>query len=94
MYYLENLIALTPNQHFGFAHPNNNTHVVDLAAQKELLIAKTCSIKNNLECAQEDDIYDFQNLLEVLKEGWNDESVMQIRDGDYADVLHAIETHY
>lgn len=93
-HYIENLIALTPNQHYGFAHPENNTHVVDLAAQRELLIAKTYSIKQNLENPDEDDIFSFSNLLTVLKEGWGDDEVMSISDGDYAEVVHSINIHY
>lgn len=94
MHYIENLIALTPNQHFGFAHPENNTHVVDLTAQRELLIAKTYSIRQNLENPNEDDIFSFPNLLTVLKEGWSDEDVLTIPDRDYSEVIHSINVHY
>lgn len=94
MHYIENLIALTPNQHYGFAHPNNNTQVVDLAAQKVLLIAKTYSIKQNLESATEEIIYEFANLLTVLSVGWDDKSVLEIAENDYTDVLHSISYHY
>jgi hypothetical protein len=94
MHYIENLIALTPNQHYGFAHPGNNTQRVDPAAQKELLIAKTYSIKQNLESETEERIYEFGNLLAVLATGWEDESVLGIAENDYTDVLHAINYHY
>ena len=47
MHYIENLIALTPNQHFCYAHPDNNTQIVDLEAQKVLLIAKTSKKSQN-----------------------------------------------
>lgn len=94
MHYIENLIALTPNQHYGFAHPNNNTQVVDLAAQKVLLIAKTYSIKQNLESSSEEIIYEFANLLTVLSVGWDDKTVLEIADNDYTDVLHSISYHY
>ena len=94
MHSIENLIALTPNQHYGFAHPNNNTQVVDLSAQKILLIAKTYSIKQNLESSTEEPIYDFANFLTILAVGWGDVSVMDIEENDYSDVLHAINYHY
>lgn len=94
MHYLENLIALTPNQHFGYAHPNNNTQMIDIAAQKILLIAKTYSIKENLTNPIEENIYEFANLLYVLSVGWDDKNVLEIDDNDYADVLHAINYHY
>ena len=94
MHFLENLIALTPNQHFGFAHPNNNTQIIDIAAQKVLLVAKTNSIRENLSNPAEDDIYEFSNLLVVLSTGWDDETVLEINQDDYTDVLHAINYHY
>lgn len=94
MHYVENIIALTPNQHYGFAHPDNNTKVVDIGAQKILLFAKTYSIKQNLESDVEEPIYEFQNLLTVLSVGWDDESVLEIKENDYMDVIHSINYHY
>lgn len=94
MHFVENLIALTPNQHFGYAHPNNNTQIIDIAAQKVLLIAKTNSIKENLTNPLEEKIYEFSSLLFVLSTGWDDESVLEIGDNDVADVLHSINYHY
>lgn len=93
-HYLENLIALTPNQHYGYAHPNNNTQVVDLAAQKVLLIAKTKSIQENSLNPNEESIYEFKNLLFVLSTGWDNEDVLEIEKDDYMDVIHAINYHY
>lgn len=94
MHYLENLIALTPNQHLIYAHPNNRTQEIDIAAQKELLIAQTSSIKLNLESSAEEHIYDFNNLLYVLRIEFDDESILQIEHNNYIDVLHAINSHY
>lgn len=94
MHYIENLIALTPNQHYGFAHPGNNTQIIDPAAQKVLLIAKTYSIKQNLESETEEQIYEFTNLLTVLSTGWDDEDVLGIAENDYTDVIHSINYHY
>lgn len=93
MHYVENLIALTPNQHFGLAHPMNNTQVIDIGIQKTLLIAKTYSIEHNLT-SDEEPIYEFSSLLYVLRVGWDDESVLEIADNDYRDVLHCINMHY
>lgn len=94
MGYIENLILLTPNQHFTFAHPNNNTQIIDIAAQEVLLIAKTYSIKKNLTEDEEEKIYIFSNFLYVLSVGWDDENVQEIAENDYSDVLHAINYHY
>lgn len=93
-HFLENLISLTPNQHYGFAHPNNNTQAIDIEAQKTLLIAKTCSISKNLTSTNEESIYEFDNLLLMLCEGWNDEKVLEIKNNDFVDVLHFINIHY
>jgi len=94
MHYLENLIALTPNQHYGYAHPNNNTQVVDVEAQKILLIAKTYSIKANIENENEETIFAFENLLYVLSIGWDNVDVLEIEANNYNDVLHSITYHY
>ena len=94
LHYIENLIVLTPNQHYGFAHPKNNTQVIDYDAQKVLLISKICSIRQNLENKKEHIIYSFDNFLYVLSIGWSDEDVLNIPDRDYAEVLRVITCHY
>lgn len=91
MHCVENLIALTPNQHYGLAHPTTQT--IDLGIQKILLVAKTHSIKQNLTSAEEP-IYEFTSFLYVLRIGWDDESVLEIAQNDFIDVLHAINAHY
>lgn len=93
-HYIENLIALTPNQHFGYAHPQNNTQLVDLDAQKMLLIAKTYSIKENIINPREDIIYEFSNLLHVVHVGWSDDNVLEIEDNNFQGVIHLINYHY
>ncbi len=93
-HYIENLIALTPSQHTNYAHPHGNTHEIDLDAQKYCLIAKTHSIKQNLESDDEETIFEFENFIEVLATGWKDPSVKEIQENDYKDVLHAINCHY
>lgn len=65
---IENLIFLTPNQHFQYAHPNNNTNIVDLKYQIICLLYKLKSILNNK------DVYEFCQFLTVLDIGLcNDE---------------------
>ena len=93
MHYLENVIALTPNQHFAFAHPGNDTRRIDEGAQKILLIAKTRSIEQNIN-SNEETIFEFAKLLYVLSIGWEDEDVKSISEGDYAEVIHEINVHY
>ena len=93
--FLENLIALTPTQHFSYAHPNNNTQYVDRAFQYLCLIAKTGSIRENiLEKTDQPRIYDFTLFLMVLGIGLNAEEFYDIKENDFDGVLNCIEKYY
>ena len=92
-FYLENLIALTPNQHFNHAHPNGNTSVIDRDYQHDCLIVKTDNIKDNLENAVEK-IYSFSDFLRVLYIGFNEETFLEIEQGDYNGIKTKIELEY
>lgn len=70
------------------------TQVVDIEAQKILLIAKTYSIKSNIENDDEETIFSFENLLYVLSVGWDNVDVLEIEADNYNDVLHSITYHY
>lgn len=92
-FYLENLIALTPNQHFNHAHPNGNTSVIDRDYQHDCLIVKTDNIKDNLENAVEK-IYSFSDFLRVLFIGFNEETFLDIEQGDYDGIKTKIQLEY
>lgn len=62
--FIENLIALTPNQHFAMAHPNNQTSYIDKDFQYICLLAKTTTIMQDLQ-----GIYSFENYKFVLNTG-------------------------
>lgn len=47
-HYLENLIKLTPTQHFTKAHPNNKTDEINIDYQLVCLLAKSESIEKSL----------------------------------------------
>lgn len=94
IHYIENLIALTPNQHNLYAHQRNNTRMIDKSAQKAIIIAKVYSIKHNLESDDEKHIYEFNRLLEVLRSGFDDDSALGIRENDFDAVLSFINSHY
>jgi hypothetical protein len=66
-YYLENLIKLTPTQHFTKAHPNNKTHIIDNDYQYHCLIAKSKSIEISL--SRNEDIYSIENFVNVINTG-------------------------
>lgn len=92
MYY-ENIIALTPSQHYGLAHPNNNTHIIDSSYQELLLKAKTTIIEDNINLSDEDKIiYNFEKLTNVLNIGFNTE--YEIAERDFEQVFRIISNYY
>lgn len=93
--YLENLIALTPTQHYLYAHPNNNTQYIDRAYQYLCLIAKTGMIRDNLiGKKREPIIYDFYLYQIVLNEGFNTKEFFEVQEMDFDGLLSRIEKYY
>ena len=93
--YLENLIALTPTQHFSYAHPNNNTQYVDRMYQYLCLLSKTGTIRENLlNNRKEPIIYDFFLLQTVLSTGLETDEFYNVDDMDFETILNLIEVHY
>lgn len=92
-YYLENLIALTPNQHLNAAHPNGRTITINRSYQHDCLIVKTDIIKDNIEAGVEK-IYSFNDFIHVLVVGFNEESFNDIEENDYEGLKTKIELKY
>ena len=93
--FLENLIALTPTQHFSYAHPNNNTQYIDKDYQYLCLVAKTGSIRDNLlSDSGEPKIYDFYLYQMVLSIGLKTDDVFAIKENDFDAILNCIENNY
>lgn len=93
--FLENIIALTPTQHFIYAHPDNNTQYIDRAYQYLCLIAKTGSIRENLlEKTDEPKIYDFYLFQTVLGVGLDTDEFYNIQENDFDAILNTIEKYY
>lgn len=92
--FVENLIALTPNQHFGMTHPNNMTHYVDKQFQHICLLAKTVSIMNNLQSKTEEKFYDFERYKHVLNVGLKTNEFQNINDLDFITIIEKIDTFY
>ena len=67
-YYKENLIRITPDEHYVKAHPNRNTQIVDKPFQVELLKAKLNSIKTSLDAGE--DFYDLKLFIDMLNKGF------------------------
>lgn len=83
----ENLIALTPGQHLGNAHPNGNTQKIDPIFQRTCLHQKLQSIKKSVEAS--DGMYSYENFATVLQTGWNLDSL----ESNFRDLRQAIVDH-
>ncbi|MCM1253792.1 MAG: restriction endonuclease [Clostridium sp.] len=93
--YLENLIALTPTQHYVYAHPNNNTQYIDKDYQYLCLIAKTGMIRDNLlGKIGETVIYDFSLYQTVLNTGLHTEEFFEVQKMDFTGLLNRLEKYY
>lgn len=66
--YPENIICITPNQHFFRAHPNNKTSIIDQNYQLICLISKLDSIEMNYREGKED--YSLEDFINVLNVGF------------------------
>ncbi len=93
-YYLENIIALTPTQHLNYAHPDGHTQEINEQYQQLLLLSKADRIRENLENANVEKIYEFANFLFVLHVGFDNDDVLDIADMDFCSVINAINLHY
>lgn len=62
----ENIICITPNQHFYRAHPDNHTQVIDRDYQLVCLLCKLDSIEINFRSGKDDySLADFANVLNI-----------------------------
>ncbi len=85
--YIENLIALTPNQHFIYAHPNNQTRLIDKDFQYICLLAKTNTIFNDTQ-----GVYDLEHYIFVLNMGLKTTIFSQVNNK--WELLRAIDAFY
>ncbi|UAY78011.1 hypothetical protein K7G90_000266 [Pasteurella canis] len=92
--FLENIIMLTPNQHFSMAHPKNNTQYIDKDFQYICLIAKIGKIMENLTQENIERIYDFNNCKYVLNVGINTNEFDDIETNDFSSILEKIDFFY
>ena len=91
--YVENIIALTPSQHFNEAHPRNNTQLIDEIEQEVLLKAKAETIKYVTEHKEIDQLYSFDNFAHVLKVGF-DIDKPETEYNDFVSAVNEITAHY
>lgn len=88
----ENLIALSPSQHYLCAHTNNDTHTINRAYQKVILNEKTKRIKENIENKHVQTIYSYDNLIKVINEGFTKD--YETIDNNYSTVKSIIAEIY
>jgi hypothetical protein len=67
--YLENLILLTPQQHYTRAHPDNKTQTINHEYQKECLLSKIDSISVSLN--RGDNLYSKERFIHVVNVGYS-----------------------
>lgn len=91
---LENIIALSPTQHLNYAHPLNNTQIVDKSYQRDCLIAKSANIHDNLHGPKDQVIYDFDRFLYVLSIGFSSDDFEDIEEMDFAGIIIKINLQY
>ena len=87
---LENLILLTPTQHFTKAHPNNNTQIVDSDYQRICLLSKTDTVRSSIETVGEE-YYRKASLIDVVNQGLDLDLSTTI---SYNQLKDSINSHY
>ena len=92
--YIENIIALSPNEHYLYAHKNNNTQFTDELPQKEFLIVRANDIEKYSKLSDDKSIYSFENFGEVLSTGFNKEEIKNINSDYYNNFIREINTYY
>lgn len=65
--YTENIIMISPDEHFLKAHPNNNTHLVDRNYQKKLLMFKADRIIDAQKNHPNESPYDVEDFIEMIR---------------------------
>lgn len=86
----ENIIVLTPNQHFYRAHPDNKTSYLDNAYQSICLISKLDSIEQNYRAGESD--YSLSDFIHVLNTGLETDEFKF--DMDFEEIKHKIIRYY
>ncbi|MDU4408354.1 hypothetical protein [Veillonella sp.] len=90
--YVENLIMLTPNQHYAMAHPANNTSYIDPDFQYYCLLSKTMKIKEDIE--KNIGFYSFDSYRYVLNQGLETTRFNSIKENDFSSIINFINDEY
>ncbi|OFA12712.1 hypothetical protein LASUN_04290 [Lentilactobacillus sunkii] len=66
--YCENIIMLSPNEHYLKAHKDNKTETINLDYQKKLLYFKKANILKAMENHPDESPYDYDLFINMIKE--------------------------
>lgn len=91
--YVENLIALTPSQHYQKAHSDGNTRIISEEFQQICLLAKADHIEENIKFGKEI-IYSFDNFKYVLSVGFDNNEFEEIEDMNFTEIVRMISIQY
>lgn len=89
-HYLENLIKLTPTQHYTKAHPNNHTQTTNKDYQLVCLLAKSQNIEQSLKTVGEK-YYRKESFIYVINVGLEAELSMRL---SFADIRKQLRLLY
>ena len=89
-HYLENLIKLTPTQHYTKAHPNNHTQTTNKDYQLVCLLAKSQNIEHSLKTVGEK-YYRKESFIYVINVGLDAELSMRL---SFADIRKQLRLLY
>lgn len=93
--YYENIICITPEQHYTWAHPDHDTHSINALYQYFLLLSKMEQIMQNvLDNIGTPGFYSFRRFTKVLDTGLSTDVFCQIRMNDFDAVSTLIDQHY
>jgi hypothetical protein len=91
-FFLENLIALTPTQHYNEAHSGFRTQEINEQYQHILLLAKAEIIRWNIDDITVETIYEFERFIYVLSMGFDKD--IDVSDLDFPSIIQEINQYY
>ncbi len=93
--YYENIICLTPEQHYNWAHPHHDTSIVNRDYQYYLLLSKTEQILLNVKyLVGTPDFYNFRRFTKVLDVGLNTDAFERISMNDFVTLKDTVSQYY
>ncbi len=90
--YFENLIALTPTQHYNYAHVNGNTQIISKDFQYICILSKIGTIKKSYE--MHNGLYEFHKMCFVLKTGLENDKYLDVPYLDFDQVVNYVNIDF